>query len=186
MSTYLYWIRHDEHTDPMTQGYIGITNNPRSRFTGHKNSGENTYLQRNINKGATMVILKEFRSRKQALKEEIKYRPHRGIGWNIMEGGGNPPILKGKDSPSYGRVWSEETIEKQRKAQSKPKPRLGAKDPEGKHSIANRLTNTGRKWYNDGKRNYRLKPGDTRSETLTPGRLISKEHRAKCIANLGN
>ena len=184
MTTYLYWIRHDEHTDPSTQGYIGITNNPKSRFQSHKTSGENKYLQRNINKGATMEILKEFRSRKQALKEEVKYRPDRGIGWNIMEGGGNPPLLKGKDSPSYGRVWSQETIEKQRIAQSKPKPRLNGKDPLGKHSEANRKNAEGRNWYTDGVKNYKLKPDDPRRETLTPGRTMSPEHKAIVMAQL--
>ena len=152
MTTYLYWIRHPEHTDPMTQGYIGVTKNPKTRFRNHKSSGENTYLQRNIAKGATMEILKEFRSREAALKEETKYRPDKGIGWNLTEGGGMPPVHKGESSVLYGKPWSAEKLAKQRIAQSKPKPRLGAKDPEGKHSKANRLTNTGRKWYNDGKK----------------------------------
>ncbi len=182
MTTYLYWIRHPEHTDPMTQGYIGVTSRPKARFLEHKTRDENTYLKRNIAKGATMEILNEFRTRKQALKEEIKYRS-KPIGWNLTEGGGMPPILRGKDSPAYGRVWSQETIEKQRIAQSKPKPRP-VKDPQGNHSEANRLTNTGRKCYNDGVKNYRLKPDDPRRVTLIPGRLISDEHRAKNIAKL--
>ena len=184
MTTYLYWIRHPEQTEPNLEGYIGITQNPKSRFQSHKTSGENTYLQRNIVKGATMEILREFNTREEALTEEIKYRPERSIGWNIMEGGGNPPILRGKDSYNWKRPWSAEKLAKQRIAQSKPKPRINGKDPKGKHSEANRLINTGRKWYNDGEKNYRLKPGDTRSETLTPGRLISKEHRANIRATL--
>ena len=184
MTTYLYWIRHEEHTDPMTQGYIGITIDPQKRFRSHKTSGENTYLQRNINKGATMEILKEFRSRKQALKEEIKYRPERGIGWNLVEGGGNPPRLPGELSYNWKRPWSKQKLEKQRIAQSKPKPRLNGKDPHGRHSEANRKNAEGRNWYTDGVKNYKLKPDDPRRETLTPGRTMSPEHKAKVMAQL--
>ena len=183
MTTYLYWIRHPEHTDPNLEGYIGITQNPKSRFRSHKTSGENTYLQRNIAKGATMEILKEFSTREEALSEEFKYRPERSIGWNLMEGGGNPPILRGKDSYNWKRPWSAEKLAKQRIAQSKPKPRP-VKDPEGKVSAANKADAIGRNWYNDGVKNYRLKPDDPRRQTLTAGRKMSPEHKAKVMAQL--
>ena len=33
----VYWIRLSEHTDISTQGYVGVSINPKKRFSTHKN-----------------------------------------------------------------------------------------------------------------------------------------------------
>ncbi len=90
MNTYLYWIHYPEHTDPMTQGYIGVTVNPTKRLKTHS-TGKNKRLAYGIANGATMTILSEYTVRDDALTEERRMRPEETIGWNLVEGGGDPP-----------------------------------------------------------------------------------------------
>jgi len=92
---YLYWIRYPDHTDPKTQGYIGISSRPDDRFLEHKRGQKNKILPRVISKGASMEILLEGLSLEKALLEESKYRPEEKIGWNIARGGDIPPSKKG-------------------------------------------------------------------------------------------
>lgn len=92
---YLYWIRYQDHTDPKTQGYIGISSRPDDRFLEHKRGQKNKILPRVISKGASMEILLEGFSLEKALLEESKYRPEEKIGWNIAKGGDIPPSKRG-------------------------------------------------------------------------------------------
>lgn len=87
MTTYLYWIRYSNHTDPFTQGYIGISNNPDFRFQyGHSKHGRADIIE-HIKNGATMSVISEWPDIDSALLDEKRYRPHRNIGWNISQGG---------------------------------------------------------------------------------------------------
>jgi len=100
MKYYVYWIHNEAHSDIFTEGYIGITNNPKRRYDAHKYKKQNPILENAFNKykNLTMTILvvglKEY-----CKNLEIKLRPHKEIGWNISPGGGMPPSRKGKSNP---------------------------------------------------------------------------------------
>lgn len=106
MKTKLYWIRYDTHSDPFTEGYIGITANVEKRLNYHTKGygNDNPRLRSAIAKGATLEILEEFNNREDALKSEEHYRNSENIGWNIIKGGTQPPSVKGKKftSPIHG------------------------------------------------------------------------------------
>lgn len=91
MTTYLYWIHYPEHSDPMTEGYIGITKDPKRRLQTHKCNPENRMVKGALKKGAKMSIIGEFNTEKNALTEEVRMRPTDLIGWNLTKGGGKPP-----------------------------------------------------------------------------------------------
>jgi group I intron endonuclease len=95
----VYWIHHKDHTDMFSQGYIGVSDNVESRWKEHKLRGHNTHLQNAINKYGWDNLVKEViivADRDYCLDLELKLRPKNQIGWNLMEGGGNPPSALGK------------------------------------------------------------------------------------------
>ena len=91
----LYWLRTECMSDPLTQGYIGITkNNIYHRFGQHCHSkrpvgstireiGEDNILISELTRG----------SYEDMIEEEYRYRPKRFIGWNIAVGGNKPSVL---------------------------------------------------------------------------------------------
>jgi hypothetical protein len=100
----LYWIHDGQCSDPLTEGYIGITKrNPEKRFSQHK------YLGR-VPKDSIMQILFEGTLEECKLKER-EYRPRAKIGWNDAKGGGGGGMI--------GKSHSEETKAKMRAARLK-------------------------------------------------------------------
>jgi hypothetical protein len=99
----VYWIHSPTHTDPLHEGYIGITltSGSNGRISSHfrklKNlSHPNPKLQNAFNKHKNLICLILLESTVEAcINEEIKLRPFKEIGWNILEGGGLPPNHKG-------------------------------------------------------------------------------------------
>lgn len=94
----VYWIHLPEHTDILTQGYIGLTGKgTHRRFLSHKNSSKNPKLSHKI-------ISKAFNKYGDCLvvdtlvvcdKDYAKYlenalRPSDFIGWNMNAGGYTP------------------------------------------------------------------------------------------------
>lgn len=106
MNIYLYWIHYPEHTDPLTQGYIGITSDPDRRFKSHQSSSYNRMVKGAIKKGAKMTILHEYDGHETALAIEETYRPDDRIGWNLVKGGGMPP--RHQNTPESRRRVSEQ------------------------------------------------------------------------------
>jgi hypothetical protein len=76
----VYWLHHPEHTDPFTQGYVGITKR-KNREKQHRNS-------RRIPADFIFTVLAENLTRFEAAKMEWEHRKQRNIGWNIKMGGG--------------------------------------------------------------------------------------------------
>jgi hypothetical protein len=76
----LYWIKDDTCVDPLTDGYIGLTNSIQSRWYSHRRSG-------NFPPSASMVILHRG-TRLECAKHERTYRPGPNLGWNRSNGGG--------------------------------------------------------------------------------------------------
>ena len=120
-ATSVYWIRHADHTDITSQGYIGVSNNANKRFLDHKRSKQNPHLAYAIKKYGWDNLLKSeilFSTQEYCLDIERKLRPTNSIGWNIVMGGGLPPNAKGKKfirtAPAWnkGQKYSTETRKK--------------------------------------------------------------------------
>lgn len=75
---YLYWIHSVNDTDPLSEGYIGITRNPDQRESAHKKRFP----------GLTFTILDTRDTREKIKTLERQYRPSKNIGLNIAKGGG--------------------------------------------------------------------------------------------------
>jgi hypothetical protein len=88
-----------------SQGYVGVSKQPERRWNYHKNYGENTHLRNAINKYTWDGLIKEVvleADTDYCLDIEAKLRPSDKIGWNIVKGGGKPPITlwnKGRKIP---------------------------------------------------------------------------------------
>lgn len=135
--TYVYWIRHINHTDILSQGYVGITSNtPEKRFKQHIQYHLRQKIKSNFNNAINKyhpedsLILETIclTSKEHALFIENKLRPDDLIGWNICKGGQiglpkltdaqvqlgrkrskeNTPRRKGEQHPCYGIPFSDE------------------------------------------------------------------------------
>jgi len=98
MSVCVYWIRHKSHTDIFNQGYIGISKNIKRRWKEHHLNTENNHLKQAIKKYGWDRLIKEvilISDDKYCLEIESKLRPNDKIGWNIVKGGGKPPLAVG-------------------------------------------------------------------------------------------
>jgi group I intron endonuclease len=113
----VYWIHHKDHTDMFSQGYIGVSQDAKKRWEQHFKRSENTYLRNAINKYGWDNLVKEIvliGDKDYCFDIEKKLRPFVSIGWNIVEGGGNPPRSKkgmnlGRTAWNKGGFLSEET-----------------------------------------------------------------------------
>lgn len=87
----VYWIRLEEHTDPLVQGYIGITSNLKERIRAHRKNKRKTVLTSVAKKyGWENLItesLYENLDQLAALSIEQTLRPTMRIGWNCQRGG---------------------------------------------------------------------------------------------------
>jgi hypothetical protein len=127
MSCSVYWIHHPDHTDIFTQGYIGVSANANKRFNDHKVRTQNQHLKNAINKYGWDTLVKEVvlvADKAYCLMIELKLRAEESLGWNIVKGGGMPPLTtrigwnhtaeaKEKNRQAHlGKVVSEEAKKK--------------------------------------------------------------------------
>lgn len=129
MSTSLYWIRCEDHTDMFSQGYVGVSSNTEARFLRHSRYSGNQHLKAAIKKYGWDKLIKQIvliGEEKYCYDLESKIRPIKQIGWNIAEGGAKPPMtqyrgdnyvspLKGKTRPTpwlIGKKLSNKTKKK--------------------------------------------------------------------------
>jgi len=129
MTASVYWIRHSEHTDCRTQGYVGFTSGkPAYRWKRHvreAQKGANTcrrlqdairrYKPENLVFGVLCVGDPAY-----CLDLEQRLRPAENIGWNIGCGGAQTQLGR-KYTPEHcakinahktGRVVTQETRDK--------------------------------------------------------------------------
>ena len=155
-TTYLYWIHHPHvHTDPFTEGYIGVTVNRRKRFNTHYREG-NPQLKQAIKRGACMLVLESFDDNDSAYLRESEYRPNPNIGLNVNKGGRRPPVQYGHTHRTTNgqKIHSQEHLAEMSK-------RFSAL-----------------RWYNNGKENKRCYEGEE-PEGYTLGRLKWKWSKDK-------
>jgi group I intron endonuclease len=121
--TSVYWIRCADHTDLMTQGYVGVSGRFNRRMWEHLHSKQNPHLQRAIQKHGWDNLVKTqilIADEDYCLDIERKLRPSEKIGWNLVRGGGKPPVLYGntsrigKPSPRKGKKHTPATIARMR------------------------------------------------------------------------
>lgn len=131
----VYWIRCADHADLMTQGYVGVSARFNRRMKEHGWSKQNPHLQRAIQKHGWDNLVKTqilIANEDYCLDIERKLRPSEKIGWNLVAGGGKPPVLFGntsrigKPGPNRGKKFSEQHIENMRQARlGKPSKKQG-------------------------------------------------------------
>ena len=98
----VYWIRLPEHTDMLSEGYIGVTKRTAQyRFYEHvhKSKDSNSYLHNVIRKyGKDKVIVETLVicDIDYAFDVEKKLRPDKCIGWNLAAGGYNSGVGRNK------------------------------------------------------------------------------------------
>lgn len=108
MSSLVYWLHTKDHKDIFTEGYVGITNNLKARLRNHKSKKYNAHLRNAINKYGWDNIIKEVilvADDLYCLMIESQLRNKDNIGWNIVKGGGKPPVsLWNKGVPCLEKV----------------------------------------------------------------------------------
>lgn len=114
----VYWYHLAEHTDPYSQGYIGVTmqNGIRQRCHIAGRSGGSKILSRAFKKYGAEAILQDFlhtvEIKEEAYALERLYRPTPRIGWNIATGGGLPPDGTGRKDSLEVRIKRSISVRK--------------------------------------------------------------------------
>lgn len=116
----LYWIRLPEHTDPKTEGYIGVSKRYEARLLDHynaiqKGTHKNPHLVNAVNKHGWEGLIKEAiytGEEHECYEVQSTYRPFKEAGWNIAPGGHRGPgwlsgRKKGKNSTSKQKVSTD-------------------------------------------------------------------------------
>jgi predicted GIY-YIG superfamily endonuclease len=116
----VYWIHTPEHTNIFQQGYVGVSKRFERRIWEHLKLSGNAHLKNAINKYGWDNLVKEkviIADESYCLEMETKLRPKESIGWNIVMGGGMPPIAQkgmglGRDAWNKGlsNIYSEEHL----------------------------------------------------------------------------
>ena len=141
----VYWLKLKDYTDPLKQGYIGVSVNKDKRLSEHfnklsSNKHENPVVQRYYNKYKSDIevqILFEG-SETDCYIKELSLRPVKHIGWNIAPGGNRPPATP-------GNLWNKgrKATDKQKQARSELWKEKGYKPPTREKCL----------WWNNGEYN---------------------------------
>lgn len=119
---YLYWVHTSTNTDPLSEGYIGITNNPSARKSAHKKRFP----------GLLFTIIETRETREEIKTLEKQYRPVSNIGLNIAKGGAGSDMkpetrekIRQTMLTKSAELWTEERRQAVSKAMkgNKKKPR---------------------------------------------------------------
>lgn len=198
INTYVYWIHLPEHTDKMTQGYIGITTDIKRRWRDHKSTNSKSHILKNAiakyHDSLVWEIIHENIMYEDAARYEATYRPSDHIGWNIKEGGSNsllPQSVKDKISKAHReKVLTEEhrsNISKNCTFKQSPETRYTGKGVHltetHKESISDSKLGVAQP-YNAGAKNGRFKPwyfitpeGVKHEFTETPTAEYERKHQ---------
>lgn len=120
----VYWLHLEEHTDPLTEGYIGVSVNPKIRVQAHLRGKTTSHKLLEIiaiyDKRSFITTELYSGTLEECLQKEFQLRPKANIGWNMLPGGGKHPN-------NIGRKLSEET--KRKISQSNLGKKLGHPSP---------------------------------------------------------
>ena len=131
----IYWIKYPNHSNPLNEGYIGLTSQTiEKRFADHKSNTKNKLLSNRCKKEIVEVVcLHDGLSKDEARMLEEKYRPSENIGWNINKGGDLPPTRQGKISLK-SKLKGDDRTEKQKIAAQKHSERMRGNNSSGKRT----------------------------------------------------
>lgn len=110
----VYWIRHKDHSDSMSEGYVGITKNLYERIRNHRKNRKHTRLTSFLKKywdDTCIEVLDTGLSVEEALLLEAFYRPMENIGLNHQRGGElgvGPDWYKIPSNREYHKVRTSE------------------------------------------------------------------------------
>ena len=107
---HVYWIRHPDHTDIFSQGYVGVSVDIEKRFGQHYKRTQNRHLKSAIQKYGWDNLVKQqilVADVEYCLDIERKLRPSDDIGWNIVAGGGKPPVAYGNKIMLGKTPWNK-------------------------------------------------------------------------------
>jgi GIY-YIG catalytic domain/NUMOD3 motif len=93
-----------------SQGYIGVSVNAERRWVEHLKKSDNKHLRFAIKKYGWENLIKKqilIADKDYCLDIEKKIRPTDGIGWNLVTGGGFPPIRYGNKDRLGLPSWSK-------------------------------------------------------------------------------
>ena len=97
-----------------TEGYVGITENPKQRFRDHtsKKSRSGTHLVNAIKRYSDIEyeVVESFSDLQTCLDKERSLRPEEGIGWNMAPGGGQPPSVTKEAAAKISKTLKESGI----------------------------------------------------------------------------
>jgi hypothetical protein len=83
---FVYWFHLDSHTDPKTEGYVGIATDHKRRERDHR---RNPRLRALCGDSRPLfTLLARDLTREEAARIEWEHRKQRLIGWNRGKGGG--------------------------------------------------------------------------------------------------
>jgi hypothetical protein len=94
----------------MSQGYIGVSKNAEVRFTQHLKRTQNRHLKFAFQKHGWDNLVKTqilIADEDYCLNIERKLRPADNIGWNIVAGGGKPPLAIGNKHKLGIPAWNK-------------------------------------------------------------------------------
>ncbi len=100
----IYWIRYNNHTDILSEGYVGVSTNTHERWMTHKRGNGNPIVCNAIKKGAVMEVIQTNLTKEEVCDKERILRPTENIGWNLAPGGGVPPSQKSTKKPGIPRT----------------------------------------------------------------------------------
>jgi group I intron endonuclease len=122
----VYWYRLSSHTNPHSEGYVGVTtqNNIRRRCHLHGRSGGSKILSQAFKKYGEENILQDVLhtvdTKEEAYELEMAYRPRPCIGWNLAVGGGFPPDTTGRKDSLETRMKRSVSVKKAKAGKSFP------------------------------------------------------------------
>lgn len=174
--------------------YIGQTKNTKNRWQQHKstlkhNRHENPYLQNSWNKYGEenfqfeIIVFTENYNEEEKKYIKLYNSTDPKFGYNIMQGGENPPILKGEDSLLSSHTYEEiNKLKYDLKYSSLNNTELAEKYHYDNCSSINRI-NTGAMWK-DEKEHYPLRDSYLSTEKLDYiiKQLLNTEKSQKEIA----
>lgn len=157
---YVYHIPNPSYPEEISEGYIGVSNNPKSRFYSHSNSDYivGKAIRKYDIKDSCIRILGEFDTRDLANLFEKFLRPKEKIGWNIAPGG---------QGGFSGAITSKKRQEMSEKMTGELNPYHGKKHSKDiREKISKSLIEKGSDWNrnnasNAGKGNLGIKKSNT-------------------------
>jgi hypothetical protein len=102
---YVYWFHLDSHTDPKTEGYVGIATDHKRRERDHRRNPRLIALCGDSR--PIFTLLAREVTREEAARIEWEHRKQPLTGWNQGKGGGKfRPIFEREGDEFHERATS--------------------------------------------------------------------------------